>query len=240
MMNNSGINKNNYLYEFSKGILKENPVFILLLGLCPTLAVTSMVANGIGMGIAATFVLLCSNILISLLKDFIPDKVRIPAYIVIIASFVTIAEMLMNAYVPFLAKSLGIFVPLIVVNCIILGRAEAYANKNNVGNSIVDALGMGLGFTIALIAISFVRELIGTCLFDFSGYIKDAKLTLSTPFIYVNKDTSQLILNIFNNEIELFSGALVFISPSGAFFVIGLLLAGINAIKIKLSKKEKK
>ena len=135
-MNNNSISKNKYLFEFFKGILKENPVFVLLLGLCPTLAVSSMIANGIGMGIAATFVLLCSNILISLLKDFIPDKVRIPAYIVIIASFVTIAEMVMNAYVPFLAKSLGIFVPLIVVNCIILGRAEAFASKNKIGESI--------------------------------------------------------------------------------------------------------
>ena len=236
-MNNQSTHKNKYLYEFSKGILKENPVFILLLGLCPTLAVTSMVANGIGMGIAATFVLLCSNILISLLKDFIPEKVRIPAYIVIIASFVTIAEMLMNAYVPFLAKSLGIFVPLIVVNCIILGRAEAFASKNSIGDSIVDALGMGLGFTIALIIISFVRELFGSCLFDFSGYIKDAKIALSTPFLYVDKETSQVILKLFSKKIEIFSGSLIFISPSGAFFVIGLLLAGINALKIKFGKK---
>ena len=237
---NNNINKNKYLYEFSKGIFKENPVFILLLGLCPTLAVTSMVVNGIGMGIATTFVLLCSNILISLLKDFIPEKVRIPAYIVIIASFVTIAEMIMNAYVPFLAKSLGIFVPLIVVNCIILGRAEAFASKNSIVDSIVDALGMGLGFTIALIIISFVRELLGKCFFDFSGYIEDAKVALSTPFLYVDRDTSQVILKLFNKDIEIFSGALIFISPSGAFFVIGLLLASINAIKIKLNKKDKK
>lgn len=228
--------KNKYLFEFLKGIFKENPVFILLLGLCPTLAVSSMVSNGIGMGIAATFVLLCSNILISLLKNFIPDKVRIPAYIVIIASFVTIAEMIMNAYVPILAKSLGIFVPLIVVNCIILGRAEAFASKNAVFDSIFDALGMGLGFTIALIIISFVRELFGKCFFDFSGYIKGAKLVLSTPFLYVNGETSQVFLELFNKKIEIYSGGMVFISPSGAFFVIGLLLAGINAIKIKLSK----
>ena len=239
-MNNNSKSKNKYFYEFIKGILKENPVFVLLLGLCPTLAVSSMVANGIGMGIAATFVLFCSNVLISLLKDFIPDKVRIPAYIVIIASFVTIAEMVMNAYVPFLAKSLGIFVPLIVVNCIILGRAEAFASKNKIGESIADALGMGLGFTIALIIISFVRELLGKCFFDFSGYIKDAKIALSTPFLYVDKDTSQVILELFNKKIEIYSGGLVFISPSGAFFIIGLLLACINAVKIKLSKKEKK
>lgn len=229
-----------YLKEFSKGILKENPVLTLLLGLCPTLAVSSMVANGIGMGLAATFVLICSNILISLLKDFIPDKVRIPAYIVIIASFVTIVEMLMKAYVPFLAKSLGIFVPLIVVNCIILGRAEAFASKNNVVESIFDALGMGLGFTIALTSISIIRELLGTCLFDFSGYVRDAKIALTTSFIFVDKSTSQLFINIFGKKIEVFSGALIFISPAGAFFVIGILLASINAIRLKLAGKENK
>ncbi|MCK4798312.1 MAG: electron transport complex subunit E [Spirochaetes bacterium] len=232
--------QNEYLNEFSKGIIKENPVFILLLGLCPVLAVSSMVANGIGMGLAATFVLLGSNILISLLKDFIPEKVRIPAYIVIIASFVTIVEMLMNAFVPFLARSLGIFVPLIVVNCIILGRAEAFASKNKIGDSIMDALGMGLGFTVALFTISFIRELLGTCLFDFSGYVEKVKFALWTPFIYVNKNTSQVFLNIFGKQIEIYSGAFVFISPSGAFFVIGLLLAGINVIKSKFIEKEKK
>lgn len=239
-MYNNDINKKNYLYEFSKGILKENPVLIILLGLCPTLAVSTMIANGIGMGIAATFVLVCSNILISSLKNFIPDKVRIPAYIVIIASFVTIVDLLMNAYVPILAKSLGIFVPLIVVNCIILGRAEAFANKNGIIYSILDALGMGIGFTIALIIISFIREFLGTLIFDFSSYIKNFKLAILTPILYVNKDTSQLILKLFNKEIEIFSGSLIFISPAGAFFVIGLILAGINALKMKFQEKEKK
>lgn len=228
--------ENKYLHEFSKGIFKDNPVFILLLGLCPTLAVTSMVSNGIGMGIATAFVLLCSNILISLLKDFIPEKVRIPAYIVIIASFVTIVEMIMKAFLPPLAESLGIFVPLIVVNCIILGRAEAFASKNKIGDSIMDALGMGLGFTIALIAISLIREIFGTCVFNFTGY--GAKDVFTLPI--VNKETSQVIITMFGKDIELYSGALVFISPSGAFFVIGLLLAGINAIKMKVSSKEKK
>jgi len=231
----SDIKKSNrYFNEFSKGILKENPVFMLLLGLCPTLAVTSMVANGIGMGIAATFVLICSNILISLLKDFIPDKVRIPAYIVIIASFVTIVEMLMKAFVPFLAKSLGIFVPLIVVNCIILGRAEAFASKNSLTDSIMDALGMGLGFTIALIIISFVREMLGNCWFDFTGY--GAKDVLTLPI--VNKETKEIVFYILGQRLEFYSGSFVLISASGAFFIIGLLLASINAIKDKINSKE--
>lgn len=147
--------------EFTKGILKENPVFILMLGLCPTLAVSNSLINGIGMGIATTFVLLGSNIIVSLIKNFIPDKIRIPAYIVIIATFVTIADYTLKAYAPDLHSELGIFIQLIVVNCIILGRAEAFASKKNVGQSIVDALGMGLGFTLALVLISIIREILG-------------------------------------------------------------------------------
>ena len=147
--------------EFTKGFIKENPVFVMALGLCPTLAVTSSVTNAIGMGLAATFVLVSSNILISMLKSFIPDKVRIPAFIVVIASFVTIVDMMMHAYTPELHKSLGIFIPLIVVNCIILGRAEAFASKNSVFLSLLDGLGMGLGFTLALIVLGSVRELLG-------------------------------------------------------------------------------
>ena len=131
--------------EFTKGLLKENPIFIIVLGLCPALGVSTKVVNALGMGAGVIFVLLCSNILVSLLKDFIPDKVRIPSYIVIIASFVTIVEMVMQAYSPALYKNLGVFVPLIVVNCVILGRAEAFANKNKVLPSILDALGMGIG-----------------------------------------------------------------------------------------------
>jgi Na+-translocating ferredoxin:NAD+ oxidoreductase subunit E len=147
--------------DFFKGFFKENPVFVILLGLCPALGVTSKVEFAIGMGAGVIFVLLGSNIFVSLLKNFIPEKIRIPAYIVIIASFVTIVEMLMKAFVPPLYNSLGVFVPLIVVNCVILGRAEAFASQNSVGKSIIDALGMGLGFTIALVAIAFVRELLG-------------------------------------------------------------------------------
>ena len=147
--------------EFTKGIHIENPTFVLLLGLCPTLAVSSSVNNGLGMGMAATFVLLGSNIIISALRKFIPSKIRIPCYIVVIATFVTIVELMLKAYFPVLDKSLGIFVPLIVVNCIILGRAEAFASKNSIARSIFDALGMGVGFTLALVIISAIREFFG-------------------------------------------------------------------------------
>ncbi|MCK5674459.1 MAG: electron transport complex subunit E [Spirochaetales bacterium] len=149
------------LKDFTKGLIKENPVFIIVLGLCPALGVSTKVVNSIGMGAGVIFVLLGSNIFVSLLKNFIPEKVRIPAYIVIIASFVTVVEMVMEAFIPALYDSLGVFVPLIVVNCVILGRAEAFANKNTVKSSILDALGMGLGFTIALIIIALVREVFG-------------------------------------------------------------------------------
>ena len=147
--------------NFSKGIIKENPIFIILLGLCPTLAVSTQVVNAIGMGAGVIFVLLGSNIFVSLLKDFIPEKVRIPSYIVIIASFVTIVDLVMQGYAPSLSKSLGVFVQLIVVNCIILGRAEAFANKSNLKDSVLDALGMGVGFTLGLALISLIREVLG-------------------------------------------------------------------------------
>ena len=140
----------NQLQNFTKGFLKENPILVLVLGTCPTLATTSSSLNGMGMGIATTFVLVGSNVVISLLADLIPDKVRIPAFVVIIASFVTIVDLLMQAYVPGLYEKLGIFIPLIVVNCIVLGRAEAYASKNTVFSSLIDGLGMGFGFTMAL------------------------------------------------------------------------------------------
>jgi Na+-translocating ferredoxin:NAD+ oxidoreductase subunit E len=147
--------------EFKKGITLENPTFALLLGLCPTLAVSGSVRNGLGMGIAATLVLLGSNVIVSAVRNFIPSKIRIPCYIVIIATFVTIIELMLKAYFPVLDKALGIFVPLIVVNCIILGRAEAFASKNSIIPSIFDALGMGTGFTIALLSISAIREVLG-------------------------------------------------------------------------------
>lgn len=147
--------------EFMKGLIKENPIFVLVLGLCPSLAVSTQVVNALGMSAGTIFVLLCSNILISLLKDFIPDEIHIPAYIVIIASFVTLVDLIMKAYLPALSNSLGVFVQLIVVNCIILGRAEAFACKHNVWESIQDALGMGLGFTFGLVLIALIREVLG-------------------------------------------------------------------------------
>ena len=152
----------NQLANFTKGFIKENPVLVLLLGLCPTLGVTSTAINGLGMGLATTFVLVMSNLVISMVKNVIPDKVRIPSFIVIIASFVTIVQLTMQAYTPALFEALGLFIPLIVVNCIVLGRAEAFASKNTVWSSVVDGLGMGLGFAFALTILGAVRELLGS------------------------------------------------------------------------------
>ncbi len=148
--------------NFSKGFFRENAVFVLLLGLCPTLGVTTSAFNGLGMGLATTFVLLMSNVVVSIIKKLIPDKVRIPSYIVIIASFVTIVELVMQAWLPDLFNALGIFIPLIVVNCLVLGRAEAFASKNNLLTSAVDGLGMGLGFSMALTMLGAVREILGS------------------------------------------------------------------------------
>lgn len=153
--------ENKYLHEFTKGIIKENPTLVTLLGMCPTLAVTTMAKNGLGMGLATTFVLVCSNAVISLLKNVIPKAVRLPSFIVIIAGFVTLIEFLMKGYIPALYNSLGLFLSLITVNCIILGRAEAFASKNKLIPSILDGLGNGLGFTLALFAMGSVREIFG-------------------------------------------------------------------------------
>jgi Na+-translocating ferredoxin:NAD+ oxidoreductase subunit E len=185
--------------EFSKGIHSQNPVFKQALGLCPTLAVTNSVENGLGMGLAATFVLICSNVLIALLKKMIPQKIRIPIYIVIIASFVTIVDLSMAGFLPALHKSLGIFVPLIVVNCIILGRAEAFAGKNNVGRSLIDGIGMGVGFTYALVLLGAIRELLG--------------------------NGSLLGIPIMSQSFE---PVLIMILPPGAFLTIGFALAFFN------------
>ena len=161
--------------NFLKGIVKENPVFVILLGMCPTLGVTSSAFNGFGMGVATLFVLLMSNTVVSLVKSQIPSKVRIPAFIIIIASFVTIVEMVLEAFIPFLYEQLGIFIPLIVVNCLILGRAEAFASKNNLKSSVLDALGMGLGFVLALTVLGATREILGNgSIFDFKFIAEDA------------------------------------------------------------------
>ena len=153
---------NNTFKTLVNGILKENPIFVLVLGMCPTLATTTSAINGMAMGLATTFVLICSNMVISLLKNLIPDKVRIPAFIVVIATFVTVVQLVMQAYLPGIYEVLGLFIPLIVVNCIVLGRAEAFAAKNSVGLSALDGMGMGLGFTLALTLLGAVRELLGT------------------------------------------------------------------------------
>jgi electron transport complex protein RnfE len=163
--------------NLTKGFIRENPVFVLLLGLCPTLGVTTSAINGLGMGLATTFVLIGSNVVVSMVKNFIPDKVRIPAFIVIIASFVTIVELVMQAYLPALFDQLGLFIPLIVVNCIVLGRAEAFASKETVGSSAIDGLGMGLGFSFALTLLGSVREILGSgAIFNFKFMEADGML----------------------------------------------------------------
>lgn len=188
--------KKSLFHEFSKGILKENPVLRLVLGTCATLAVTTAASNAIGMGLATTFVLVCSNAVISLLRKVIPDKVRIPAFITIIAGFVTIVQLIIQAYSPELDSALGVFLPLIVVNCIILGRAEMFASKNTLLPSILDGLGMGIGFTATLLAMGIIRELLG------------AGTVFGLP-----------ILSNFMDPI------IIFLLPPGGFFVFGILIA---------------
>lgn len=197
---------NRYWNAFSKGILRENPVFRLVLGTCPTLAVTTAAVNGLGMGAAATFVLVCSNIVISLLRRLIPDKVRLPSYIVIIAGFTTIVQMLVKAYLPAIDASLGIYLPLIVVNCIILGRAEAFAGKNSVGLSALDGLGMGCGFTAALVVMGSVRELLGN----------------GTLFGWPDGGLIPPIT--------------IFVLPAGGFFVFGMMIWLVNRLSARLEK----
>lgn len=168
--------------NFSKGLLKENAVLALFLGLCPTLGVTTSAINGLGMGLATTFVLVMSNLVVSLIKNQIPDKVRIPSFIVIIATFVTVVELVMKAYVPTLFDALGLFIPLIVVNCVVLGRAEAFASKNNVVSSVIDGLGMGLGFALSLTTLGAVREVLGSgSIFGFSFIKGDGMLLFILP-----------------------------------------------------------
>lgn len=225
----SGIKRTVKFSDFSDGIGKNNPIFVLLLGMCPTLAVTTKVANGLGMGIAATFVLIFSNMIISSLKNFIPDKVRIPAYIVIIASFVTIIELLMQAFLPSLTHALGVFLPLIVVNCIILGRAEAFASKNSVLSSLLDGLGTGLGFTLSLVLIGFIREFFGTLKIDFTDF------GLGTFTFLKNPDSAMFTIG----DVQLYEGAKIFTMPAGAFFILGILLALKQGISDKLSRKTK-
>lgn len=190
------------------GIITENPTFRLVLGMCPTLAVTTAAVNGLGMGFATTFVLICSNLVISLIRNFVPDKVRIPAYIVVIATFVTMVDLFLKAFLPDLSESLGLFIPLIVVNCIIFARAEAFASKNPPLDSMLDGLGMGLGFTCALTIISCVRELLGSgCLFG---------VDLLGPS---------------------YPPALIFVLAPGGFITLGLVLAAVNKL-LSLRRKK--
>lgn len=188
--------------NLTKGFIKENPVFVLLLGLCPTLGVTTSAINGLGMGLATTFVLIGSNLVVSAIKNFIPDKVRIPAFIVIIASFVTIVELVMQAYLPALFEQLGLFIPLIVVNCIVLGRAEAFASKNSIGSSIIDGLGMGLGFSFALTLLGAVRELLGSgALFSFKFIQDDGMLVfVLAPGAFIALGYLIAIINSLNKK----------------------------------------
>ena len=191
----------NQIKVFWNGLVKENPTFVLLLGMCPTLGTTSSALNGMSMGLATMAVLIFSNLIISLIKSFIPDMVRIPSYIVVIASLVTILQMVIKAYAPEIDKSLGLFIPLIVVNCIILGRAEAFAAKNDPLSSVTDGVGMGLGFTLALTLLGGVRELLGTGrIFSFGIFPEDY-------------------------------GALVFVLAPGAFIALGYLIAIVNRLK---------
>ena len=191
----------NYIKTITNGIIKENPTFVLLLGMCPTLATTTSATNGMSMGLATMFVLICSNFVISLIKNVVPDMVRIPVFVVVIAAFVSILQMLMEAYMPSINKSLGIYIPLIVVNCIILGRAEAFACKNNPLASICDGFGMGLGFTLALTLLGSVRELIG------AGTLFGVTLLPET------------------------CNVLLFVLPPGAFITLGYLIAIVNKLR---------
>lgn len=189
---------------FTRGFLKENAVFVMLLGLCPVLGTTTSAINGAGMGLATTFVLLMSNIVVSMIKGFVPDKVRIPAFIVVIASFVTILQLVMQAFTPALFTTLGLFIPLIVVNCLILGRAEAFASKNTVLDSILDALGMGLGFTLALVILGSVREVLGSAsLFDFKFMDGDGMLVfVLAPGGFFGLGFIIALLNIYKRKQE--------------------------------------
>ena len=189
---------------FKNGLVDENPTFVQIIGMCPTLAVTTSAVNGLGMGLSTTAVLLCSNVAISLLRKVIPDKIRIPAFVVVIATFVTIVGMLLKAYLPALDAALGLFIPLIVVNCIILARAESFASKNNPTESAVDGLGMGLGFSMALTILGAIREILG--------------------------NGSLFGLSLFGASYE---PMLLFILPPGAFLTLGFLLAGFNKLRSK-------
>ena len=203
---------NKYVERLYNGVIKENPTFVLMLGMCPTLAVTSSAINGLGMGLSTLVVLVFSNLLISLFRKVIPNGVRMPAYIVSVASLVTVVQFLMQAYLPSLSKALGVYIPLIVVNCIILGRAESYASKNGPVESIFDGIGMGLGFTMGLTIIGLIREILGAGTF------------FGLPFL---------------SAIKGFTPITIFIMAPGAFLVLAFLVAGMNIIRKRMEAKGK-
>lgn len=213
----------NQKQNFLKGIFQENPILVSMLGLCPTLAITTKLENALGMGLAVLFVLTLSNLVVSLIRKIVPNEIRIPVYIVVIASFVTIVKMLMQAFVPALNDSLGIFIPLIVVNCIILGRAEAFASKNTPLDSVVDAIGMTLGYTLILAVISTIREFLGTGVITVWG-----SLALDLNKIFLKDGQTFDVFTKF------------FVSPAGAYIVLGLLFAAVAAYNNKKKEGAKK
>ena len=218
------MSKTSKLKILTNGFLNENPVLRLVLGTCPTLATSTMASNGIGMGLAATFVLLCSNVVISALRKVIPDQVRIPCYITVIAGFVSVVQMLVKAYVPDLDKALGVYLPLIVVNCIILGRAEMFASKNGVVDSALDGLGMGIGFTITLVVMGSIREILGsgTWMSGLDGLL---------PFL-----PEGFAIQVIPESIDPFT---IMTSAPGGFFVFGILMAGATWLTSRPKKSEK-
>ena len=218
------MSKNSKLKILTNGFLNENPVLRLVLGTCPTLAVTSMASNGIGMGLAATFVLICSNIVISALRKIIPDQVRIPCYITVIAGFVSVVQMLVKAYVPDLDKALGVYLPLIVVNCIILGRAEMFASKNGVVDSALDGLGMGIGFTFTLVIMGSIREILG------------AGTWMSGLGSLIPALGADFAIQVIPESIDPFT---IMTSAPGGFFVFGILMAGATWLTSRPKKSEK-
>ena len=228
MAREKGFTKKNFL----KGIIAENPLFVSILGTCPALATTKSLEAAIGMGILFTIVLVCSNMLVSLLRKLIPEEIRTPAYIVIIATFVTMVKMFANAFLPELYSTLGVFISLIVVNCIVLGRAEAYASKNGVFDSLIDALGMGVGYTVAILSMAFFREILGT-----------GMITIGKIFTFIHNANGEairipILKYVANDEVVYDYSISMFQNPAGAFIVFGLILAVLAFIKN--SKAEKK
>ena len=220
----------NFKKQLREGLLTNNPVVGQLLGMCSTMAITTTLFNGLGMGLSVTLILICSNVVISMLRKVIPDKIRIAAYIVVIAGFVTIIDLLLQAYLPALSKSLGVFIPLIVVNCIILGRAEAFASKNGVLASAVDGLTQGIGYTVALVCMCVIRELLG------SGTFGGGLLDITTGALRLTLDGSGKGIQIFPSEF----GATILIMPFGGFLTLACLLAAMQyALRKSAEKKEK-